>query len=68
MFRFQSGDVTMIDGKITEYIIKAITGYDISFYSFDNKCKHTYRLQIIYPIKRTIIPKCLLTCVCVLKP
>ena len=55
MFRFQSGDVTMSDGKITEYIIKAITGYDISFYSFDNKCKHTYRLQIIYPIKRTII-------------
>ena len=68
MFRFQSVDVTMSDGKITEYIIKAITGYDISFYSFDNKCKCTYRLQIIYPIKRTIIPKCLLTCVCVLKP
>lgn len=68
MFRFQSGDVTMGDGKITEYIIKAIIGYDISFYSFDNKCKCTYRLQKIYPIKRTIISKSILTCACVLNP
>jgi|GEM_PF-970893 len=68
MFRFQSGYATVSYGKITEYIIVTIIGYDTSFCSFDNKCKCTYRLQIIYPIKRTIIPKCLLTCVCVLKP
>lgn len=68
MFQFQSGYATVSYGKITEYIIMTITSYDISFYSFDNKCKYTYRLQIIYPIKRTIIPKCLLTCACVLNP
>lgn len=31
MFRFQSGDVTVSDGKITEYIIMTIIGYGISF-------------------------------------
>ena len=32
MFRFQSGDVTMSDGKITEYIIKAIIFWDINIF------------------------------------
>lgn len=55
MFRFQSGDVIVSDGKNTEYIIMAITGYDISFYSFVYRCKYTCQLQAMYMIKRTII-------------
>jgi len=55
MFRFQSGDVIVSDGKITEYIIMTITGYDISFYSFVYRCKYTCQLQVMYMIKRTII-------------
>ena len=68
MFRFQSGYATVSYGKITEYIIKAITGYDISFYSFVYRCKYTCQLQVVYMIKRTIIRECLLTCTCVLNP
>ena len=55
MFRFQSGDVTVSNGKITEYIIMAITGYDISFYPFVYRCKYTCQLQVMYMIKRAII-------------
>ena len=55
MFRFQSGDVTVSDGKITEYIIMTIIGYGISFYSFVYICKYTCLLQVMYMIKRTII-------------
>jgi len=55
MFRFQSGDVIVSDGKITEYIIMTITGYDISFYPFVYRCKYTCQLQVMYMIKGTII-------------
>ena len=55
MFRFQSGYATVSYGKITEYIIMTITGYDISFYPFVYRCKYTCQLQVMYMIKRTII-------------
>jgi len=55
MFRFQSGYATVSYGKITEYIIMAITSYNISFYSFVYRCKYTCQLQVMYIIKRTII-------------
>ena len=55
MFRFQSGYATVSYGKITEYIIIAITSYNISFYSFVYRCNYTCQLQVMYMIKRTII-------------
>ena len=55
MFRFQSGDVTVSNGQITEYIIMTIIGYGISFYPFVYRCKYTCLLQVMYMIKRTII-------------
>ena len=51
MFRFQSGDVTVSNGKITEYIIMTIIGYGISFYPFVYRCKYTCLLQVMYMIK-----------------
>lgn len=55
MFRFQSVDVTVNDGKITEYIIMTITSYGISFYTLVYRCKYTCLLLVMYMIKRTII-------------